>query len=333
LGVAWASHAPILSVVPWLRRGEAYGRKSLEIRKELGDVAGQGQSFHYIGVVLFASARYDECISACREAVRLCERAGDYWERNMAWWQSANALYRKGELAAAIAESRRLYEACVEMGDDKVSGFSVDVWSRASGGRLPADIVQREMQKERNDVWATTLVLLAEAVRRVGQDELDDAVKVLTQAHDVCRSGGMNAWVGPVLPWLATTYRLQWHRSTDLDPHRRRQLLDSARQSARQALAFARKFQTDLPHALREAGLIAALQGQVRQAREYLDESLAVAQRQGARFEYAQTLLARGRLGQQHGWPEAQQDLATARQSLRDLGGDFALDNPEDSAK
>ena len=221
LGFAWAGHAPVMSLIGWFRRGEAYARRSLDIRKRLGDVCGQGQSFHYLGVVLFAAARYDECISACREAVKLCERTGDFWERNMAWWQSANATFRKGELARAITEAQRLYDACCEMGDDKVSGFALDVWSRASGGRVPAEVTQREMKKKRNDVWATVLVLVAEAVRRVGQNELDGAVEVLTQAYNACRSGGMNAWVGPILPWLATTYRLQWERSNDLVPDRR----------------------------------------------------------------------------------------------------------------
>ena len=327
LGQAWASHAPVMSLLPWLSRGEAYGRKSLEIRKDLGDVCGQGQSLHYLGVVLFAGARFDECISTCGEAVRLLERTGDFWERNMAWWQSANAIYRKGDLERAIAEAKRLYEACTEMGDDKVSGFCLDTWSRASGGKLPTEIVQREMQKKRNDVWATALVLLAEGVRRVGQNELDEAVKVLNQAHGVCRDCGMNAWVSPILPWLATVHRLQWLRSTALVPHRRLQLLKIARRAARHALTVARTCQTDLPHALRECGLIAALRGQVRQARKYLDESLAVADCQGARFEHAQTMLARGQVGLLHGWPEAQQDLTTARQTLRSLGADFALDD------
>ena len=74
------------------------------------------------------------------------------------------------------------------------------------------------------------------------------------------------------------------------------------------------------------AELIAALQGQVQKARQYLDESLAVAERQGARFEHAQSLLARGQVGQQHSWPEAQQDVTSARQALHALGADFSLD-------
>ena len=306
LGHAWAVHAPVMCLIPWVRRGEVYGRKSVEIAKQLGDVCGQGQSLHYLGVVYFVGARFDECISACGEAVRLLERTGDFWERNMAWWQSANALYRKGDLVLATSEAKELYEACVEIGDDKVSGFTLDAWSRASGGRLPVDIVQREMQKERHDVQATAQVLLAEGVRLLAHDELAEAEKILLQAREVCRKAGMmNAWVSPVLPWLATTHRLQWERSSDLIPHRRRQLLVSTRRAARRALAVARKFQTDLPHALREVALVAAMQGKIRPARKYLDESLAVAQRQGAKFEHAQTLLARGRVGLEVGWPNA----------------------------
>lgn len=327
LGHAWATHAPVMSLLPWLSRGEDFAKRSLEIRKNLGDVCGQGQSLHYWGVVLFVGAKFDDCISKCMEAVRLLERTGDFWEVNMARWQSANAVYRKGDLARAIVEARQLYESASEMGDDKVSGFTLDVWSRASGGRMPADILQRETRKVRNDVQATAQVLLAEAVRLIGQDELAEAVQVLNKARAVCREVGMmNAWVSPVLPWLATTFRLQWQKSTDLVPHRRRQLLRSARRAARQALSIARKFQTDLPHALREAGLIAAMQGSVAKARGYLDESLAVAERQGARFEHAQTLLARGRVGLEVGWPGAQEDAANARQALRLLGADFALD-------
>jgi signal transduction histidine kinase/CheY-like chemotaxis protein/tetratricopeptide (TPR) repeat protein/tRNA A-37 threonylcarbamoyl transferase component Bud32 len=328
LGHAWAVHAPVMCLIPWLSRGEAFAKKSLRIRQEFGDVCGQGQSLHYLGVVLFAAARFDECINTCREAVRLLERTGDFWERNMAWWQSANALYRKGELARAISEASQLCEAAHEMGDDKVSGNVLDVWSRASGGRLPIEIVRRELQKERHDVQATAQVLLAEAVRLVGQGELAEAADTLNRAREVCRAVGMmNAWVSPVLPWLATTYRLQWEGANDLSPQRRRKLLLSTRRAARQALAVARKFQTDLPHALREAGLVAAMQGSIGRARKHLDESLAVAARQEARLEHAQTLLARGRLGLELSWPNAAADMAAARQALQALGADWALDD------
>ena len=190
---------------------------------------------------------------------------------------------------------------------------------------MPAEITLREVQKGRNDVWARALVLLAEAVRLVGQSELAEAVKVLNKAHEEGRKLGMNAWVSPVLPWLATVRRLQWQGAEDASPSHRRQLLRSARRVARQALVVARKFQTDLPHALREAGLISALQGSSRRARKYLDESLDVAERQGAKFEHAQTLLARGRVGLTLDWPQAAEEVAAAQQALIELGADLAL--------
>ena len=325
LGHAWATHAPVLALIPWIARGAAYGRKSFEVRKELGDLWGQGQALSYWGIVLSVGSRFDESISKCSDAVKVFERTGDFWELHIARWFIALNTYRKGGLARAVAHSQRLFETASQMGDDKVSAFSLDVWSRASGGHLPADIAQRELQKERQDVQATAQVLLAEAVRLLAQNELAEAVTVLTRAQEVCGEVGMkNDWVSPVWPWRATALRLQCENPTD-GPHDRQLMIRNAAHAARQALGLARKFNNDLPHALRECGLIAEMQGRLRKARKCLDESLAVAERQGARFETAQSLFARGQVGQRHGWPEASQDLRTAKQSLVELGADFIL--------
>ena len=330
LGHAWATHAPVMSLIPWLSRGEAFAQKSFEIRQQLSDAWGQGQSLHYWGIVLFVGARFDQCIDKCRQAVALLERTGDYWEVNIARYSIANSIYRRGDLRRAVSEAKRLYQAASEIGDDKVSGFILDVWSRATGGRLPAEVVRRELQKERHDVQATAQVLLAEAVRLLGQDELDEAEKTLIQAREVCRKVGMqNAWVSPVFPWLTTTLRMQWQTSIDLDPRHRRKLLHRAYQTSRQALAMARKFETDLPHALREAGLVAAMRGSFVKANKYFGQSLDVAQAQGAEFERAQTLLARGNLGRKLAWPGAEEEAAAARQAIIAMGGDFALPHCE----
>ncbi|WP_447972837.1 hypothetical protein [Nitrospira sp. Kam-Ns4a] len=87
----------------------------------------------------------------------------------------------------------------------------------------------------------------------------------------------------------------------------------------RRGLRLARSFQNNLPHALRECGLLAAIRGRPRRALKHLNESLAVAERQGARYEYAQTLLARGQVGCTLGWPGASDDLAAAERLLREL--------------
>ena len=89
-----------------------------------------------------------------------------------------------------------------------------------------------------------------------------------------------------------------------------------AAKAARRALWTARWLQNDLPHALREFGRILALQGKPRGALRCFAKSLAVAQRQGAKYEHAQTLLADGQLRQLLGHFGAEQQVAGARAAL-----------------
>src|SRR5207245_6233985 len=57
LAQAYSEHAPAMSLIPYFSRGIAYAEKSLAIRKELGDVWGQGQSLHFYVVVVYAASR------------------------------------------------------------------------------------------------------------------------------------------------------------------------------------------------------------------------------------------------------------------------------------
>src|SRR5439155_10596750 len=117
LAQAYSEHAPAMTLLPYFSRGLAYAEKSLAIRKDLGDLWGQGQSLHFHGVVLYAASRYAECIDKCREAVRLLERTGDQWEVNIARYQIAASQYRLGNLEEAVAEARRMYQSGIELGD------------------------------------------------------------------------------------------------------------------------------------------------------------------------------------------------------------------------
>jgi hypothetical protein len=59
LAQAYSEHAPAMSLIPLRRRGIAYGRRSLEIRTELDDVWGQGQSLHFLAIALYAAGRFE----------------------------------------------------------------------------------------------------------------------------------------------------------------------------------------------------------------------------------------------------------------------------------
>ena len=326
LAQAYSIHAPVMSLIASFSRGVAYAQKSLAAYKSLDDRWGQGQSLHFYGTVLYAASRFEECIEKCREAVRLLERTGDFWEVNVARYHIALSLYRRGDLADAVGEARRMHEAGLELGDIQASGGALDPWVRASGGKVDRERVQIELQHPRYDVQGSAMVMLADGVQLFMLGRTEEAAVVFEEAYQLAAKAGVkNVYVYPHLPWLATALRHQAEKTSDLTPERRSALLKRAAKVAKQALRVARKFQNDLPHALREAGLICALQDSGRRSRKYLDESLDVAQRQGARFEYAQTLLARGSVGLKFDWHGAAAEVATARQTLSELGADFVI--------
>ena len=328
LAQAYSIHAPVMSLVAFFGRGVAYAAKSFEISKSLDDVWGQGQALNFHGVVLHAASNYEECVAKCREANRVLERAGDLWEVNTARVHTALGLFRLGDLAAASELAKKVHFSGKELGDDGASGFSLDVWSWSTGGHISADLLQSELQRPRADVQVRAQVMVAEGVRQFFLDQADESVRFFKSALQLTeRAGVKNAYVLPIRSWLASALRRQVEKTSHWAADRRARLLKEASKVARKAVRIARTFQNDLPHALREAGLIAAMRGAIRKARQYLDESLDVAERQGARFEHAQTLLARGRVGMEVGWSNALEDAATARQTLRTLGADFALDD------
>jgi diguanylate cyclase (GGDEF)-like protein/PAS domain S-box-containing protein len=319
-------------MLPWYRRGETYARRSLAIRTGLGDVWGQGQSLHFYGVVLYAATRYRECVERCREAVRLLERTGDQWEVNTARWHIAFALYRLGDLGGAVETARRVHEAGVEIGDWQAVGISLGVWSKASGGRVPAELIASALERSGDDAHTGAELLQADAVRLLHDGRPAEACAVLERARVLVKAAGLRQeYVAPVLPWLATALRGQVET---LPPHavtQRAALLRRARRTAARAVRMARRYRNNLPHALREQGLVAVLSGRERRGRSLLGASIAVAEAQEARFERAQSLLARGRVGVAVGWSGAAEDQAAAERMLAEMtGGPAAEDARED---
>ena len=319
LAQAYSEHAPVMTMVPYFSRGITYAERSLAIRRELGDLWGQGQSLHFYGVVLYAASRFTECIEKCREAVDLLERTGDRWEMNTADWHIAFSQYRLGDLRAAAESSQRVHEAGLRIGDHQAAAISLGAWSKASGGRVPAQLVRTELERLSEDVHTAAEVLQAEGVRLLAERRLADAVAVLQRASDLVRQKGLKQeYVAPILPWLATALRQELEQTPRWSPAWKRRSR-RARTTVRRARRTARSYQNNLPHALREDALLSAMRGRPRRARRLVDESSRVAEAQGARWEHAQSLLARGELGLQLGWDGAAADVEAGRRAASEL--------------
>jgi two-component system sensor kinase len=320
LAQIYSDHAVAMTLLGLYSRGIKYAQKSLEIRRALGNPWGQGQSLSFYGVVLYAASRFRECIEKCREAVRLLERTGDWWEVHIARYQVAASLYRLGRLREAMDEARQIHLSGVELGDTQASGINLDIWAMASGGRVPDEIVKQETAKERTDLQAQVQVLVAQGIQLTEGGKHDEAVSVFKTA--VAKSeqlGLMNAYTAPSLAWLATALRRQAESPAIRTAGKRARLLQEARAAARRAVRVGRRLQNDLPHALRESAIVISLSGETGAAHRLFEASLAVANKQGARYEYALTLLAYGQFGREVGWATADAQVAEAEALLAKL--------------
>lgn len=318
LAQAYSEHAPVASTVPMLKRGLDYGVRSYEIRRRKGDTWGQGQSLHFQATVLYAASRYRECIDRCRQAVAMLERTGDRWESNTANWHIAFSHYRLGDLRAAAETAQRVHQAGAEIGDHQAMGISLGAWAKATGGRVPKALVAAELARPSEDVHTGAEVLMAEALRLLAEGSHAEAVLTLEKADRFVRSKGFQAeYVAPVTPWLATALRTQAEAVPSWSPDERHALLLKAEKAARRARRMARKYRNNVPHALRESALVAAMLGRPERARAWIEESVAVARDQEARYELGLSQNVRGHLGQRFGWAASEESLAEALDLFR----------------
>ncbi len=318
LAQAYSEHAPVMTMVPWCKRGIKYAQRSFAIRRERGDVWGQGQSLNFYGTVLYASSRYRECIEKCEEGVRLLDRTGDRWEVNTARWHIALAYYRLGDLRRATESARTLHAAAVDIGDQAAAGISLSSWSRASGGQAPAELIAAQLATKTEDAHTATEVRVAEGVRLLAEGKVDAAIEMFGDANRIVRRAGLRQeYVAPVLPWLATALRMRAELAPPYRSLRRRAHVRRAAEIARRARATATDYKNNRPHALREQGLVCALRGRARRARRLFAASLAEADRQEARYEHALTRQAWGRVGEAMGWPGATEQREQADADIR----------------
>ena len=288
LAQAYSEHAPVMSLIPWQKRGLDYARRSLQIRKNAQDMWGQGQSRNFLSIMFYSGAKFDECKNQAEQAVSVLERTGDYWEIHMAQYQYAASLYRMGQLKDAAEAARDLYDSAIKLGDDQSSGNAIDIWVRASLGAVPADAIATELGRDKRDHQASCQLHLAEGVKKHLEQKYEAAIDCFEQAVAAVRATGViNAYITPNYTWLATSLRRLLETDPPKTKQRRDSLLNRLGKATRAGLFLGRRFQNELPHALREKALFVAMQGSVRRAIRLLYKSIRVAESQGAKYEAA----------------------------------------------
>ncbi|QDS87946.1 Autoinducer 2 sensor kinase/phosphatase LuxQ [Rosistilla ulvae] len=303
LAQAYSEHAPAMSLMRWESRGIQYARRSLEMRKSLDDLWGQGQSRNFFSILLYSFARFEDCIEQARRAVEILERTGDYWEVHIARYQLAASFYRLGRSEEAVRHSQLNYRSAVNHGDYQATGNIIDVWARASFGEIPAEILETELQRDVCDAQRSSQVRLACGVREFYQGRYSEAVAQFEAAIEIAeRAEVSNTYISPCYSWRCTAMRKLFEAQPAKSVTMQKQRLKQLAVAAKKALAYGKRFPNELPHALRETAAVAAMAGRQRVAQRCFQRSLDVATRQGAKLEHAKTIMVREEFANEFGW-------------------------------
>ncbi len=165
-------------------------------------------------------------------------------------------LYRKGDLAAAVDVARTTYSSAMAIGDETSAGTALSVWTRASGGRVDAALIEAELARESSDLSTTAELRLAAALCALRDGDLDRAAEEAAKAAAVVRAGGLRQeYAAPIAAWNATIARLAVEQASAYDVAGRARLLRACAKHVRRARFWAFSYRNNAPHALREAGL------------------------------------------------------------------------------
>jgi two-component system sensor kinase len=325
LGRAYGLHGAICSGFPrFFERAARYTRKGVALCGERGDVWGQARAMQFLSLSRCGLGHYREAIEAAEESARLFERAGDHWEATGPLCWGALARYHEGDLAGAVEAARQLFERARALDDAHGLAFAVDTWARATDGRVPADVLQTELDRRSEHVQTTCLVAQAEAIRLLAEGDASGALSLIETWLQRLRKEGALLQEASVslLVYRATAWRRLAEKLPPSGPHAR--MLARARRALRPALRAGRKFRNSEPHALREAALVAAMSGRPERALDLIDRSIAAAARLGARYQLALSREARAELRVAQERPGAAEELERARAELHTLRAPIA---------
>ena len=319
LGKTYAFHAVAMTGLPLAKRGIKYAKRAYDISIAKGDLWGQGKarSFHTFSCIVLAT--FQEGIQTGAEAVRLLEQAGDIWEANMARMIRSVPMYHSGDLKGAYREAKKAYEIGMETGDYSAACIALLFWIPAAPHTIPPGAIKTEMERERFDPLAITSTYFTRGLELLlAEDKPREAIDMLQKMLDeAARREFRDCCLFAAVSWKATACRIVAEREPEGPA--RRAALRKAKKAVGKALSITKLYRACRPQALREAGLVAALEGNEDTARRFLGESLRVATDHDARYDLAKTRLAQAETGLKFGWPNAAEQAAEARTLVKEL--------------
>lgn len=319
LGMAYSFHGVALTALPYFSRALRYAERGVALQRSINDRRGEGSALVYYGLVLYYSSRYQEAVEKFQDALRILEKTGDRWETMSAMFNMSFCYYRMGNWKETEKLYKALYQISRDINDYQGIAHVFRIQAQVTKGDIPIEEVEEALQKP-YDLLGSVALLQSKGIYLLKERHFSEAVTVLKKAWDMVKeSGQRNDYIFEAVGWLSTALRLEIENISPYEAPRRKELIKLAKKVTREGLRISRKHRNHFPHVLREAGLLEAIIGRAHKAGKYLDESVAVAQELGAKYEYAQSLLARGRLRAQLGWDAAEKEVETANQIIASI--------------
>lgn len=312
----YALHACMMSMLGWQSRGTRYGDRAVALAREFDDILGQGHSWNFKGIGLYAAARYPEGLTCLKEAIDSFEKTGDLWELHMARFHRGCCHFGLGNLAEAVADARWTFASSARLGDSRTLCSSY-LWARAARGNLPFEELRSCYPCRPDDVMSTVHGIMAEGHWHTFNGRTEEALRSFEQAGQIIRKNlCLNSHMIVALPELTAALRRHADTVQNKDAQRSEQLRRRAYRLAKWAVRLTRIFPAAYSHSLRELGLLLAAKGKKKKALKFASKSLAVAESQKARYEQAQSLLVRGQLAKSLGLPEAEEQIRNAETQI-----------------
>ena len=207
LGMSYAIHACLASMMGWSKRGALYGDRSMTLARQFDDLLAQGSSNNYQGIGHYASARYESGLAHLKDAIEAFQKAGEQFEIHLAHFHKGCCHFGLGNLTDALAEARWTFASSARVGDTRTLCSSY-LWARATGGDIPFEELKSCFPSRPDDVMSTVHGIMAEGHWHTFHGRTEEAVNAFERAgHLVRNSSCVNAHTILSLPNLAGALR------------------------------------------------------------------------------------------------------------------------------
>jgi hypothetical protein len=293
-------------------------KRGTDYAKQLDDIWLIGFARTCGGIGCLSSARFREALVFLDQAMGIWTfgESGDIYALGIARFHRGCSHYMLGDLTRAIADASDTFEAAAKVGDSRTMCSSW-LWARATNGNLPFEDLRKRIPDRPDDVLSTVHATMAEGLWHSYHSRSQEALNVFEAAAAMVRKSlCLNSHTILVMPMLARALRLRADDLQETDPRQCKELRRRSLRLANRAAWISRLFPNARPLMLRELSAIQRATGRLSSALKNAEKSCAVAKRQDAAYELAQSQLLRGKLASQLVLPGADQQIQSAEAEL-----------------